>query len=716
MPTETVQQRKALKNGAALPPISRNFTLQRAADDENPLNPGTGVKGLDIEARTLELTFSSELPVARWFGNEVLSHEPGCADLTRLNDGGPLLWGHNTYDMAALIGVVEKAWIDADKRGHAIVRFAKSESGDQAMSLVAQGVLRNVSFMYRVDKFVIESDEEDPYYDDDAVYRAVKWSCMEISLLSVPADQSIGVGRSAPEEAREVTVEVRSARPAHPPPAAARATDNQPSQISATQEDQDDMKFRRTPVCQAADTVTSTGTAPAPAAVDPVQQERKRFEDLTALGRRHNIGMDKVHDMIARGIDLAAARGEILEMQLAGGQSPVASLGSGMQPDMTDKEKRAYSYLRALQAMATNNWDKAGFEREVSQDIGKRMGKEASASGFFFPNDLPFAPTVEHQRAYEMLSTQGKTQLRATYNVGTAGQGGNLVATNLMSESFIEVLRNQIVTAILGARYLTGLTGNVDIPRQASQTATNWVGEGGGATQAEATFDKVQLRPKTITALSRMTRLMLLQSTPAIEMLARLDLVSVLALAIDLAAISGSGSGNTPTGIVNQAGVASVIGGTNGANLTFDHLIQLKYATKFANAPQSSAGFAMNSKAIGYLSTQKSTTGQYLWDPQGGLVAGSPDRVKGSPYAESQQLRSNLTKGTSVGICSETVYGNWQELFIAQWGVTELMLNPYDQTGFANGDVLLRALQTCDTGVRHGASFSVMSDALTPGF
>jgi HK97 family phage major capsid protein len=199
-------------------------------------------------------------------------------------------------------------------------------------------------------------------------------------------------------------------------------------------------------------------------------------------------------------------------------------------------------------------------------------------------------------------------------------------------------------------------------------------------------------------------------------MLARRDLMNVGAIALDLAALSGSGTGNQPTGIVNQAGVASVVGGTNGANLTFDHLIALKYATKTANAPQANAAYAMNSKSVGYLSSQKSSTGQYLWDPQGGLTAGSPDKVKGSPYAESQQLRSNLTKGTSSGICSELIYGNFAEVLIGEWGIMEFAVNPYDSTGFANGDVILRMFQTIDIGVRHGASFAAMSDALTPGF
>jgi HK97 family phage major capsid protein len=162
--------------------------------------------------------------------------------------------------------------------------------------------------------------------------------------------------------------------------------------------------------------------------------------------------------------------------------------------------------------------------------------------------------------------------------------------------------------------------------------------------------------------------------------------------------------------------VGSVIGGTNGLALSFDHLIQLYSAPKVANVQQSNLGFAMNAKAYGYLATLKASTGQYLWDPQGGLSNASPDTVKGYPYAISNQLRSTLTKGTSSGICSELIYGNWQELLIAEWGALEIAINPYDSTYFKSGDVVIRAIQTADVGVRHGASFAVMSDALTPGF
>ena len=112
----------------------------------------------------------------------------------------------------------------------------------------------------------------------------------------------------------------------------------------------------------------------------------------------------------------------------------------------------------------------------------------------------------------------------------------------------------------------------------------------------------------------------------------------------------------------------------------------------------------------------KATTGQYLWEPNGGLTNSSPDTIKGYTYALSNQLRYSLTKGTSAGICSELIFGNWLELLIAEWGALEIAINPYDSTYFKSGDVVIRAIQTADVGVRHGASFATMSDALTPGF
>ena len=689
----------------------RFFTLRLdAATEQSNL--------IDLDARTMRVSFSSEEPVDNWMGTEILDHSKGSMRVGQRQQSMSLLFNHDRDD---LLGCVESIAVGADKRGYAQIRFGRDERGEWAMQQVQDGILSNVSFMYQVYKCIEDSEDD--------TYTAIDWEVYEISFVTIPADASVGAGRAAADIAIPVEFTQRQTAP---PPGAQPQTESasadffssdenraQPA-TAETKEGNKTMKLRHV-IQDKAD--EGTGGSAGALSVDETNklrtdirnQERARVTEIEAMCRAHGLKDDFRNALISDGHEISECRGRVLiELGKRGKQAPLSSISGDI--GLTDKEQRSYSLMRAINALVTGSWEHAGFEREVSAELGKRNGKEGGNSRFFFPNDLPFAPTEEHARAYRAVNPRAGINSRAAYSTGVAGQGGNVVALNLLADSFIEVLRNQTVTQLLGATYLPGLVGNVDIPRQITQTGTYWVGESGAVTEAEATFDRVSLRPKTIGALSKISRLMLLQSTPAIEMLARRDLMAVGALAIDLAALSGSGAANQPTGIVNQAGVGSVVGGVNGANLTFDNIIQLMYTTKYANAPQANTGFALNSKAIGYLSTLKATTGQYLWDPQGGLTNNSPDRLKGRAYAESQQLRATLTKGTSVGIGSELIYGNWQELLIGEWGVTEIALNPYDSTGFANGDVLLRMFQTVDIGVRHAASFAVMSDALTPGF
>ena len=113
---------------------------------------------VDEDTRTLELSFSSEAPVGQWFGAEILSHDAGAADLTRLNAGAPLLFNHDQGDV---LGVVESAEIGADRKGRALVRFGRDERGTWALQQIADGILRNVSFAYVVDDYEPVPDSDD---------------------------------------------------------------------------------------------------------------------------------------------------------------------------------------------------------------------------------------------------------------------------------------------------------------------------------------------------------------------------------------------------------------------------------------------------------------------------------------------------------------------------------------------------------------------------
>lgn len=607
---------------------------------------------VDEENRIIQLSFSSEYPVDRWFGSEILSHAPGSCDLSRLNGGANLLWNH---DMDAVIGVIEGAEIRSDqKKGIATVRFSKSPDADQKFQDVKDKIIQNVSFGYRVD----EMQCMNPGSDEEPVYMATKWTPFEISLVSIPADPTVGVGRSAGTE-EEFEVRILS------------TTTKTREKTVMTEEEKRAME--------------------AKIRVEAMESERARIATISAMGEKFN-QKDLARQLIDGAKSIEDARKAIMDTMDVGAK-PVQQGAANL--DMSEKEKRSYSLIRAVRAALNKDWKEAGFERECSETIAKRLNRPTE--GFFLPMNI----------------TLSDEQVRAAYATSATNTGGATVGNNLLSGSFIDILRNKAMVMQLGAKMLSGLVGNVTIPRQSGATAAYWVAEGSDTTEAEGTFDVVSLTPKQIAARSLMTRLMLQQSTPDIEAIARNDLALVLALGIDLASISGSGSSGQPKGILNQTGIGSVAMGTNGGAITLDALIDLETQVATANADMNALNYLTNAKAVGALKKLKSTTGQYLWTNSPiGQRSGTPGEINGYPVGRSNQVASNLTKGTSGAVCSAVLFGNWNDLIIGEWGTLEILPNPYG-AGYASGGVELRAMQTVDVAVRHPESFAAITDALT---
>lgn len=621
--------------------------MQRAISMDAPV--------VDATARTITFPFSSEFPVERWFGKEVLSHEPGAADLTRLNDGAPLLFNHNPEN---LIGVIERAWMDAG-RGYVAARFGNSPLAQQVMQDAQDGVLRNVSFGYRIQNMISDGGE-----GTDATYTATRWMPYEVSLVSIPADPTVGLGRAESGD-NEVAVVIET-----------------PTQPEAAASSPEQPKPRELPM---EDIVQLRSEAAA--------EERARIASINALGEKFNQG-DLARQLIESGRSLDEARAAFLE-RMGATQKPVAQTSG--EVDLTNKEQREYSLVRAINAAITGDWSKAGLEREISETLAREAGR--ATSGFFMPTNL---------------------QMRAPYAVGAPTTGGNLVATNLLAGSFIDVLRNNAVVMSLGPTMLTGLVGNVAIPRQTSQTQTYWVTEATAITEAEALFDQVTMSPKQIGARSQYSRLALQQTTPDIEGIVRNDLAKVMALGIDLAAINGSGSSGQPRGILNQSGIGSVAMGTNGAALTnattastsgLDQLIQLERAVDVANALNGSLKYLTNSKVRSALKQLKTQYADYLWTAnESDTTTGTPINVNGYPLYSSNQVPSNLTKGSGTNL-SAIIFGDWSQLVIGTWGALEILPNPYG-SGYNAGSVDIRALQTVDINLRHPESFAVITDII----
>lgn len=555
------------------------------------------------------------------------------------------------HDPDRVVGVID-AIRQEDGRTYATMRFASDEEGEKAFTRVKDRILTNVSIGYRV--FKRSEDEE------QKITTATDWEIFEVSLVAMPADASVGVYRSLNQ-----------------------ATEKEPLMGDKNQ--------------TTAATAVQKETAPAVQVSENEVRaaERARIQEIETMCRQFSIDDNRRNDLINRGASVDEARAAIMDTLSAQRQAPAADSKRDFDIGMPEAERRSYSLVRALNAHMTGNWREAGLEREVSVELARRMGRDSN--GFFMPTDLP------------MMRDAG-------YYVGTPTQGGNLVKTDLLMGSFIDILRNKAAVMQLGATFLPGLVGKVEIPRQSGVSATQWIQETGTVTGSNATFDKVALDMKTIAAKSFVSRNMLRQVTMSVENFVRNELATSIALAIDLAALSGSGSGSEPEGLASQTGILTVEGGTNGAAITFDHLIDMETKVADANADGTSMAYLANAVTIGALKKIKDANNNYIWKP---IVDASrnaiPGEVNGYPVARSNQARKNLTKGTSSGVCSEIFFGNWADLLIGEWGVLEILPNPYSAAAYDNGGLEIRALQSVDIAVRHPESFCRMADVLVNG-
>ncbi len=566
------------------------------------------------DERSIEFPFSSEFPVARYFGNEVLSHDRGAADLGRLNDAAPVLFNH---DPNKVIGVVERAWIDdKSKRGYVNVRFSRNAFAQEVLADVRDGVLRNVSFGYAIND--MEQRGED--------FVATRWSPYEVSVVSIPADPTVGVGRALDAQ-----------------PAATAAT--------PTPQQEPEVQMENTPDISA---------VRAEAAAEAAKAERARISGITALTDKHGMS-DLGRQLIDGGRSLDEARAAVLE-KIGAKVEPVTEKAADI--GMSAKQVREFSFQRAINALANPGDRKlqeaAAFERECSEAAAAKAGK--TAQGIMVPNEV----------------------LRRDLTVGTASAAGDLVGVDFRPGSFIELLRNRSALAGLGVASLTGLSGNVAIPRQTGAATAYWVAESGAPTESNQTVDQVNLSPKTVGAFTDYSRKLMLQSSIDVEQMIRQDLATVLALEIDRVGLYGLGNSNQPLGVKLTTGINTVDFGA--ATPTYAEVVDMESQIAADNADIGAMAYLMNASMRGALKTKdKGTdTGAYVFEPGG--------TVNGYSAIVSNQVASG-----------DVFFAVWSQLIMAMWSGLDLTVDPY--THSTSGTVRVVALQDVDFAVRHPEGF-----------
>ena len=614
--------KKHIKPGSI---ASRSITFERAA--------------INQDARTIELAFSSEEPYDRYWGREILDHSPNSIRLGRLQAGGPLLMDHDSRDH---VGVIESVQIGPDRVGRAVVRFGRSARADEVYQDVIDGIRRNVSVGYAIHKADLAEKGDKGDLD---TFRVSDWEPFEISLVSVPADSTVGVGRSA--ESAEI-------------------------QIIETEE---------TPIMSDVEIKSEPS-------VDLAKAEKQRAAEIVKIGEGYSkFGADKLAGRaITEGWTVDQFKSEVMQ-KMAEAPKPSAEIG------MSEKEAKNFSFFKAINAMLnpgdTRARQAAAFEFECSRAVSDKLGREPQ--GIYVPMDAQNA--------------------RRDLVVGTGSAGGNTVSTDLLSGSFIDLLRNKLMVIQMGAQMMTGLRGNIAIPRQTGGATAYWVAESGAPTASQQAFDQVTMSPKTVGAYTDISRRMLEQSSIDVEAFVRNDLASTVATAIDLSAINGTGSNNQPTGILEVSGIGSVVGGTDGLAPTWAHIVELWSDLATANADVGTTGLLTNSKVVGKLMSTLKDSGVSGYIVEDFPGANGMTSCGGMRMGVSNQVPSNLDKGNSTGVCSAIIAGNWNDLIIGQWGTLDLMIDPYSLS--TSGTVRIIALQDIDIAVRHAVSFSAMLDALT---
>lgn len=678
--------------------MQRSFSIGRVSERASK-------EGGDL---VVEMAFASEEPYERWWGVEILDCSKKAVRLERLNDGAPLLFNHNWDDLRGT-HVANSVRCDPDKVVRGKVRITSAtDVGRDTIALVESDVLVKSSVGYLIHQVIEQTTSKSgekaervidgPAFervieehelqvrdgrrmrgdlqafrrdldavagvleradDQPTVYRVTDWEPHENSLVTVPADNTVGVGRMA-------------TRPTFPQPAVSTATKGVhmdqttaaagQSADTTTQQQQDGQQQQQQQQRGAA-----SGNSGADRAVEMERGRRRGIENLCKANKIE----DSVRDYwISTGLSVEAITEDLLKiLEERGKNNPQSEAKLGL----TGKETQAYSIFKALRAVVDKNWNAAGFELECSRSISQRLGKVPDPHKFYVPFEV---------QARAMPAKRDLT-------VASAGGGGYLVATQNMS--FIELMRNRSVVYRMGARRLAGLVGSVTIPKQSAAATAYWLStESTQITESAQTFGQMALSPKNVGAYTEISRQLLLQSSPDAEGIVVDDLSRVVALAIDVGALRGGGSSGEPQGIVGTSGVGSV----SGSSLAAAGILEFQSDVAGGNLLTDACGYVTTPAVAALLMARPelpSTGTTRLW--QGSMLDGS---MFGMRAMSSAQMAS-----------ATMLYGDWSQVVIGEWGVLEIEVNPY--ANFQAGIVGVRAIASIDVGLRYPAAFSYAS-------
>ena len=619
------------------------------------------------EDRTLEVVFSSDADVEMWYGKERLLHGTDNVDLSYLNAGmSPLLVDHRAYNSDNQIGVIESGRVDGHK-GYATIKFGKGRRANEYYQDVLDGIRSCVSVGYEVRKWEIEdADSRDP------LYIATEWVPREISFVTFPADESVGVIRSErsdfmfelQQEEDEDMLNVRSKETEEgkvpettPPDGGQRSEEGDGDPQSGDGGESDDPK--QTEVRGGYD--------------DDAVNIFKMVRDLKQPDERAYRAIQEKKSFAEFAIELTQ---ELTNARIGpDGQPELDDEARYEGLDVDEKDVKAFRITELIAGQMEGNSDKfGGFEREICEaESEKRMEAGIKTEGFAIPGSIVSQSARYHQqRALARIIEHSEIQKRTTLTAGTDATAGHLIDTELRAEALIEWLYGEFAVS-RAATWLMDAKGNIAIPKQNGRTVATWGAETDVATESNPTFELLQLSPKELKVITPFTKTFSIQTSVDAENLVRQGIMNGLGEALDTALLYGTG-GNQIKGVTQIAEIKKAsspkqkisYSKTDGA--TYENC--LNAIEKIGNANAAGPGLEWITSWAFWKQTKKTAM-----LTNGSIPIWHEDRIADFMASRTSQVKQG-TVGT-VANADHAFIANWAHLLVAMWGGMDLVVDPF---------------------------------------
>ncbi len=620
-------------------------------------------QSVDLENRTATLSVSSDEPYQRFFGTEILSHKDGSVRLNRLNRAGALLFNH---DRNAHIGRVVSAGVDG-KKLNVTVKFGNSPLAKEKFQDIQDGILQEASIGYEIHK--MEEDKE------SKSFTAVDWEPHEVSMVTVPADPSVGMGRDLMTKDLELVDKTPKTK----------AKTNMAETLERQQTSEIDVVNERNE------------------AIADFKSRCKKINEFVAAIK--NPKWREASEKIGQKHQMLDANFEEFRTEALNAFDPVKHVEI---PDssigMSKGDRKRFSVRKMiLEAFVTGRL--TGIEKEACEAAREQLRGAGdnvidAREGFTLPEDMSQASMAEDHDmgAREMDRVMSEIRmLKRGLSASTENLGGYLIGTDLLTGSLIEFLRVRTTVANMGITNLDGLVNNVAIPRVTGTGSTFWLAEGATVTASTQAFGQLTLTPHRLGADTFYTKQLLNQASLSVEAFVRSDLVAAQAVELDRVYLNGSGIAGEPIGIFNTVGVGTI---TYSATPTLAKLLTQESDIAVANADIGNLAWLFSPAARAKLKQTVgfANTAWPLWGGLGGDNGADGNNVIGYPAMMSNNLPSN-----------KSILGVWSDFIAARWAGLDVVVDPYSLKKSEQIEVTMH--QWVDCGVRHPVAFEVSTDS-----